>query len=172
MKFLLKPKRYGVGKPVYNPKKYYSKYATGKVDEQGRKYFEMFISQNESNLILQSELDVVKFLRSCIVEDIADCAQKKHHNRLAWIMERSGKHFRELIKHNHKLMKRGCEGDWEERHLTNRMSSSPWNYKIFQLEDVVFNGVLIQRQNLITWHQFLKLCKAAGIDHECVYKEL
>ena len=175
MKFLLKPKRYGMNKQVYSPKKVYSKYAKrrlNKVDENGKPYYDICLSQNESNLILQNELDVVKFLRTRICEDVADCAQSKHHNRLAWIMERSGKHFSELIKHNHLLMKEGCEGDWPERYRVSQLASSPWNYKIFQLEDIVTHGVVVQKQKQITWHQFLKLCKAAGIEEQCVYKEL
>lgn len=160
---------------IYPKKKYYSKYAkykNDKVDENGKAYFEICQSQNESNLILQSEFDVVKFLRSRIVEDIADCAENKHHNRLSWIMERNGKHFSELIRHNHRLMKQGCEGGWPERYRVSQLSSSPWNWKIYQLEDVVSHGIVLQKQKQITWHKFLKLCKAAGIEHECVYREL
>lgn len=167
MKYLLKPKRYGTNKQIYAAKRVHSKWA-----REDKGYFECWGSPNESNLILQSELDVVNFLRSRIVEDIADCAQSKHHNRLAWIMERSGKHFSELIKHNHHLMKQIIEGDWSERFGISLLSSSPWNYKIFQLEDVETNGIVLQRQRKITWHQFLKLCKAAGIEDQCVYEEL
>ena len=171
MKFLLKPKRYGMNKQVYTGKKIYSKYA--KRNRDGSKgYFEYWGSLNESNLILSSELDVVKFLRSRIVEDVADCAERKHHNLFAWIMERDGKHFSELIKYNHHLMKKGCEGTWSESRKILDLSSSPWNYKLFQLEDVVSHGIVVQRQKQITWNQFLKKCKAAGIEHECIYKEL
>jgi len=167
MKFLLKPKRYGMNKQVYTVKKLYSKYA-----REDKGYFEYWGSANESNVILSNELDVVKFLRSRIVEDVADCAQGARHNLFVWIMERDGKHFSDLIKHNHKLMKQGCAGDWTERHRICQLSSSPWNYKIYQLEDVETHGVVVQKQKQITWHQFLKLCKAAGIEEQCVYKEL
>ena len=167
MKFLLKPKRYCMNRQVYSPKKVYSKYAP-----KDKGYFEYWGGVNESNLILSSELDVVKFLRSRICEDVADCAESKRHNLFAWIMERDGKHFSELIKNNHHLMKQGCEGDWSERHRVSLLSSSPWNYKLFQLEEVVSHGVVVQIQKQITWHQFFKLCKAAGIEEQCVYKEL
>lgn len=167
MKFLLKPKRYAMNKQVYGAKKIYSKWA-----REDKGYFEYWGSANESNVILSSELDVVKFLRSRIVEDVADCAQDGRHNLFAWIMERDGKHFSELIKHNHHLMKQRCEGDWSERYRISQLSSSPWNWKIYQLEDVETNGIVLQKQKLITWHQFLKLCKAAGIQEQCVYKEL
>ena len=167
MKFLLKPKRYGMNKQLYTAKKVYSKYADKSVG-----HFVHWGSANESNLILSSELDVVKFLRSRIVEDVADCAQDKQHNLFAWIMERDGKHFSELIKHNHRLMKEGCEGAWLSRRRMLCLSSSPWNYKLFQLEDVEIDSFVVQKQKLITWNQFLKLCKAAGIEHECIYKEL
>ena len=167
MKFMLKPKRYAMNRQVYKPRKMYSKYARKDVG-----YFECWGSANESNVILSSELDVVKFLRSRIVEDVADCAEGKRHNLFAWIMDRDGKHFSELIKHNHKLMKEDCEGRWDERYRIALLSSSPWNWKIFQLEDVETNGIVLQKQKQITWHQFLKLCKAAGIQEQCVYKEL
>jgi hypothetical protein len=167
MKFLLKPKRYGMNKQVYTAKKLYSKYA-----REDKGYFEYWGSASESNVILSSELDVVKFLRSRIVEDVADCAESKRHNLFAWIMDRDGKHFSELIKHNHKLMKQDCEGRWDERYRISLLSSSPWNWKIYQLEDVETNGIVLQKQKLITWHQFLKLCKAAGIQEQCVYTEL
>ena len=167
MKFMLKPKRYAMNKQVYIAKKVHSKWA-----HKDKGYFEYWGSANESNVILSSELDVVKFLRTRICEDVADCAQGARHNLFAWIMERDGKHFSDLIKHNHKLMKQGCEGDWSERYRIAQLASSPWNYKIYQLEDVVTHGVVVQKQKLITWHQFLKLCKAAGIEDQCVYKEL
>ena len=156
-----------MNRQIYTGEKVYSKYAHKSVG-----YFVHWGTLNESNLILSSELDVVKFLRSRIVEDVADCAQDKMHNLFAWIMKREGKHFSQLIKHNHRLMKEVCEGAWPERRRMLCLSSSPWNYKLFQLEDVVSHGIVVQRQKQITWHQFLKLCKAAGIEHECIYKEL
>lgn len=169
MPYLLKPKRYGMLRDINAGSLYKSKWR----DEP----YTIYRSQNEANIILDSELSIVKFLRSRIQEDIADAAQKKHVNLFHFIMNLDGKPFRELIKNNCYAFKRGSnrileEADWAEKNGVDRMSSSPWNYKIYKLETAVSNGVTLQRQIPMTWHQFFKQCKAIGIEEQCVYKEL
>ena len=160
MKYLLKPKRYAMNQTLYGFRKRESKYGW------------FLPSQNEANILLLDEASVVKFLRSRITEDFADCAGKQNSEVYLWISQRIGKHFTELVKYNHRLMKQSCGGEWRQRYMLTTLASSPANYKIFQLEDVVSHGVILQMQKHISWHHFFKLCKSVGIENDCVYQEL
>ena len=169
MPYMLKPKRYAMLRDINTGRMYKSKWRV--------EPYKVYCSPAESCLVLDSELSLVKFLRSRIQEDIADAAQRKSVNLYHFIMNLDGKPFRQLIKHNCYAFK--CHSNkilekapWNERYGVNTMSSSPWNYKIFKLETVVSNGVTLQKQIPMTWHQFFKQCKAVGIEEQCIYKEL
>lgn len=169
MTYILKPKRYAMLRDINVGQPYKSKWRT--------EPYTIYRSPAESNLVLDSELSVVKFLRSRITEDAVDATQKRFYNTYHFIASLEGKTFRELIKNNCYALKADNnsimrDALWQERHDLNRISSSPWNYKIYKLETVVSNGVTLQRQEPMTWHQFFKQCKAVGIEEQCVYKEL
>ena len=169
MPFILKPKRYAMLRDINVGRSYKSKWS--------KKPYTVYRSPAECNLVLGNELSVVNFFRSRIQEDIADAAQSKHVNYYHFIVNLDGKSFRELVKHNCYAFKSQSnsilnEGPWNERYRVNAMSSSPWNYKVFKLETVVSNGITLQRQVPMTWHQFFKQCKAVGIEEQCIYKEL
>ena len=169
MPYMLKPKRYAMLKDINSGRMYKSKWRN--------EPYRIYCSPAETNLVLDSELSLVKFLRSRIQEDIADAAQSKFINIYHFIMNLEGKPFKELIKHNCLAFKRHSsrileEAPWNERYSVDRISSSPWNYKVFKLETVVSNGITLQKQIPMTWNQFFKQCKAVGIEEQCVYKEL
>lgn len=169
MPYLLKPKRYAMLRDINVGRLYKSKWRS--------EPYKIYSSPAESCLVLDSELSLVKFFRSRIQEDIADAAQRKHVNLYHFIVNLDGKPFRELIRHNCLAFK--ChsnrileEADWSERYRVDNLSSSPWNYKVFKLETVVSNGIMLQKQIPMTWNQFFKQCKAVGIEEQCVYKDL
>lgn len=169
MPFLLKPKRYAMLRDINVGRLYKSKWRA--------EPYKIYRGVAECNLVIDSELSVVKFLRSRIQEDIADAAQRKHVHLYHFIVNLDGKTFKELIKNNCLAFKKHSskileEAPWNERYGVDAMSSSPWNYKVFKLETVVSNGITLQRQIPMTWHQFFKQCKSIGIEEQCVYKEL
>jgi hypothetical protein len=167
MQYLLAPKRYGMNRSLNK-----GRWRNSQWTKEGG--YTVYPSQREANLILSSELDVVKFLRSRIVEDVADCAERKQYNVFQFLMKRNNKTFRELIARNFELCKytKECEWDWQEKHKVAELGSLPLNYKIYIMEQVDSHGVSVQKQTLTTWYKFFMKCKKMGIEQECVYKEL
>lgn len=169
MTYMLKPKRYAMLRDINVGRLIKTKWSN--------KPYKVYCSPAECCLVLDSELSVVKFLRSRITEDAVDATQKRFYDTYNFIASLEGKTFRELIKNNCYALKADNnsimrEALWQERYDLDKMSSSPWNYKIFKLETVVSNGVTFQRQEPMTWFQFFKQCKSVGIEEQCVYKEL
>ena len=151
---------------IYQGRLYQSKWA--------KDPYKIYPSAREANIILQSELDVIRFLRSRIVEDVADCAQNKQYDIFQFIMQRNKFSFSQMIRHNFDLCKapKACEWDWAQRYKLKTLSSLPSNYKIYAIEESVLQDVVVEKQTPTTWHKFFRKCKELGLEQECIYQEM
>jgi hypothetical protein len=161
MKYMLKAKRWGLMRYLY---------------DNGR-----FYGITDQVLFFDSEKDVLNFFKFALEEDISDktASMESKYSGIApfeAVMQIASSKvpFRELLKHNfhwfNTIVASKLHGDNSYRHYwtTGNLKCNPQNYKLFTIVEKEMRGTKLQAIERFTWYKFYKKCLASGLTKEQV----